>query len=297
MRLQDFVGFLEDLPGVVQAVPLNRDQVEEVIAGEEALKTASGGLRMENSGVATCGSRDSVFILYCDSSYPRPSKITMEMIDDRGVTVGHDVPPCMMDHFKERGDVIWFTDNFVIYPAKLAPYDVRMVMRACRMDWDLPDGMSAWTFYPSPGTADIVNSWFGFTDRSKSTIVLGVDGLEMPASSVPVADMVEVPGAGRGHGEPSPQDSLYRCYLVGESLQIPELALADEDLHAFVVVQMDVDRSVHHMMVLVLHVSDLVADGGHGVVVDHDDRSDHPFLVVLPFGFGERIAHKVTYRL
>lgn len=236
MRLQDFVGFLEGLPGVVHAVPLNREQVECVIASEEALKTASGGLRMENSGVATCGSRKNVFILYCDSSYPRPTKITMEMVDDRGVIVGHDVPPCMLEHFRERNDVIWFSDNFVIYPAKLAPYDVKMVMRACRMDWNLPDGIIAWTFYPSPGTADTVNSWFGFTDKSKSTIVLGVDGLEASVSSIPVSDMVEVPGAGCGHGEPSPQDSFYRSDLVGETLQVLELAFADEDLHALVMV-------------------------------------------------------------
>ena len=209
MMLQDFIGFLDGLQGVIHAVPLDRDQVDDVIAKEEALTSVTAGLRMENSGVATCGSRKNVFALYCDSNYPRPDKITMEMIDDRGVTIGHDVPLCMMDQFKGRSDVIWFTDNFVLYPGKMAPYDVRMVMRACKMDWNLPDGIVPWTFYPSPETADMINSWFGYTDRTKSTIILGVDGLDTPEASVPVADMVEVPGTGCGHGEPPPQDSFY----------------------------------------------------------------------------------------
>lgn len=295
MKPQDFLEFLSGLEGVIKAVSLDRLQVEAIIAKEEALKTVTGGLRMENSGVVTCGSRKNVFIMYCDSNYSRPEKITMEMIDDRGVLIGHDVPPSMIDQFKDRSDVIWFTDNFILYPAKMASYDAKMVMRACRMEWGLPEGMDAWSFYPSPETANMVNSWFGFTDRRMSTIILGVDGIETSDVSVPVSDMVEIPGAGCRHGEPSSQDTLYRCDLIGELLEILQLAFADQYLHAFVMVQMHVDGSVDHGLMVMLHVCDLVADRCHGMVVDHDDRSDHPFIVVLPFGLGERIAYEVPY--
>ena len=111
------------------------------------------------------------------------------------------------------------------------------------------------------------------------------------------ADVVEVAGAGRGHGEPAAQDALYRGYLVGEPLQVPELPLADQDLHALVVVQVHVDRGVDHALMVVLDVGELVAHGGDCVVVDHDDGADHPLVVVLPLGLGEGVADQVPDRL
>jgi len=46
-----------------------------------------------------------------------------------------------------------------------------------------------------------------------------------------------------------------------------------------------------------LDIGELVSDRGHGVVVDHDDGADHPFLIVLPFVLCEGVADKVAYGL
>ncbi len=297
MRYESFLSAIRGLPGVIRGEPLDRATVAAVVDAEESITVGSGGMRIDNVGIGTCASCRDVFVLFCESGFARPNTITMEMVDDRGVTVGHDVPATMRDSMVCRKDVIWVTDDFVMYPKIMEICDVRMVMRASRLQCPLPPDVESWVFYPSPTTADSVNLLFGMSGRRMSTVIVGADGLERGvAPSVPVADVVEVPGAGGGHREPAPEDALYRRDLVGEGLEVLQLPLADQDLHAPVVVEVHVHRRVHQRLVRVLHVGELVPHGRDGVVVDHDDRSDHPLLLVLPLGLGERIAYEVPDR-
>lgn len=291
MHGTEFMRFVKGLDGVQRIERLGRGIVESVLDIESSIKKVTCGLRMENSGINTCTSMKDVFVMFCDSRFPRPEKITMEMIDDRGVVVGHDIPPVMMPSYANRKDVIWLTDSFVLYPEKMAPYDVRMVMRASRLEW--LQGIGTWSYYPSPGVAEFINKEYGNTDNKLSTILLGVDGLEH--DSMPVADVMEVSGAGCGHGEPSSQNALYRCDLVGELLQLAQPALAYQDLHALVRIQVDVDGSIHQRLVCMLQVRYLIPHGCHSVVVDHHDGTDHPLVLVLPFVLGQRIADEIPY--
>lgn len=297
MNCREFMDYAHSKTGVLRVERLSRERVEQAVATEEALKTVTGGLRIENSGILSCASCRDVFVMLCDGSFPRPDKITMAMVDDRGVVVGHDVPESMMSQFEGRGDVMWLSSNFVLYPDKMAPYDVRMVMRASRLEWAVPAGVTPWIYYPSPETANLLGSWIGNSDSTIPTVMIGVNGLDTRDASVPVPDMMEVPCAGSSHGEPSSQDTFYRCDLVCELLEVAELPFADQDLHALVVIEMDVDGGVDQRLVVVLDVGQLVSDRCHGVVVDHDDGSDHPLVVVLPFRFGEGVAHQIPYRL
>ena len=290
----EFADRLMRLGGAIRAEPIHRDVLERVMDIEASVVRGSCGIRIENPGIATCASKGDAFVLFCDGTFARPSEVSMEMVDDRGVVVGHDVPPALLPRYKGIEGLFWLSDNFVVFPDRVGANDARMVMRATRLTMDVPAGVDPWIFYPSPESAGYLGSLFGIGDGRISAAVVGVDGLE---GSVPVADVVEVAGAGRGHGEPAAQDALYRGYLVGEPLQVPELPLADQDLHALVVVQVHVDRGVDHALMVVLDVGELVAHGGDCVVVDHDDGADHPLVVVLPLGLGEGVADQVPDRL
>ncbi len=212
MHRNEFITYLSGLKGVLRVERLERSVVGVVADMEDSIREVTAGMRLENSGMATCASCDDVFVILADGDFPRPEAITMEMVDDRGVTVGHDVPPSQVERYRERDDVIWISDNFVLFPLKLDPHDVRMVMRATRME--VPFDHEPWIFYPSPETADTLNTVLGVGDRTLSTIVVGVNGLD--DGSVPVTDVVEVPAAGCGHGEPTPEDPLDACDLVSE---------------------------------------------------------------------------------
>ncbi len=296
-RIEEFMDLLKGMDGVLDVARLSRDTVQEIVQIEDSITEVSCGLRMENSGIGTCASREHVFAISCNGDFPRPREVTMEMIDEDGIVIGHDVPPCMMDHFKARDDVIWIADSFVMYPGKITANDARMVLHASRCDDDaIPKGIEPWLFYPSTSSALRLNDVLGFEGEGLSTIIVGVDRL-CEGPSVPVADVVQVPCGGSGHGEPSPQDAFYRCDLVGEMLEVTELPFADEDLHALVVVEMHMHRSVDERLMLVLQVGELVADGGHRVVVDHDDGPDHPLVLVLPLVLRQGVPDEVPYGL
>ncbi len=297
MLYLDFLDAVRGVPGVIDAVPLGRAMASRICDVEDGLVRGASGFRMENAGMNACASQDSLFVMFCDSDYDRGSEVSIEMVDDRGVTVGHDVPEAMRPQFADRGDVVWIADNFVMFPDRLGPCDARMVMKAVRPDWSAGMDVSPRTFLPSMESAMMLKGAYGYDDPMVSAVVLGVSGLEACPSSVPVSDVVEVPCAGCGHGESASQDPLYRCDLVGEPLEVLQPPFADQDLHALVVVEMDVDGHVHQAWVVVLHVGDLVPDRRHRMVVDDDDGADHPLLLVLPLGFRQGVAHEVPYRL
>ncbi len=210
MKSDEFMQILSDVPGVLDIRSLDRGLIQRVVDHEVGLRHVSGGMRLENPGVGTCASCDNVMALFCDVSFPRPTTITMEMVDDRGVTVGHDVPDPMRSAFIGRDDIIWVSDNFILYRERFAPYDVSMVLSASRLEYAFPEGIEAWSFYPSPGAADMLNDELGMHVPGMATILIGVDGLE----SVPVADVMQVPCTCGGHGEPASEDALDRCDLV-----------------------------------------------------------------------------------
>lgn len=214
-RISEFIGRLRGVSGVIDVRLMSREKVQEIVEIEDSIVSVSCGLRMENSGVGTCASKEFVFAMLCSSDFPRPSEITMEMVDDDGTVVGHDVPPCLMEEFGERKDVIWIADTFIMYPSKVTAKDARMVLHASRLkDARLPNDLAPWLFYPSVSSALKLNDELGFEGNGRSTILLGVDGLEF--DSVPVTEMVQITCGGGGHCEPTSEHTFDRCHFIGE---------------------------------------------------------------------------------
>ena len=174
----EFIGILRGMEGVIDVAVMDRDEVGRIVAEEMSITEVSCGIRMECPGMNVCASKGTVFALSCDVSFPRPTDVTMELVDDRGVVIGHDVPPGRKEEFGKMGkEVIWVSDSFVLYPEKVGPYDVRMVLGASRMDCGIPYGPEPWIYYPSMTSAVMMNGFYGFKGDRTSTVVLGVDGL------------------------------------------------------------------------------------------------------------------------
>lgn len=296
MLVDEFLALLRGMDGVITAEIMPSDLIQEVAEKESSVDTITGGMTLENIGLFQCLHHEHVFVLISKGFLQRSEEITMRMIDTEGVVIGHDVPDSMREELSARKDLIWMSDGFVLFPELITNRDAKMVMGCSTLRLDgVPGDVTARMFYPSIASAELINRRYGVEGPYISAAVIGVDGLGPSVDgSVSVSDVVEVPGGGGGHGESAPEDALYRGHLVGEGLHLAELPLADEDLHALLVVEVDVHRGLDHVRVGVLYVGELVPDGGHGVVVDHDDGTDHPFLVVLPFVLREGIADKVA---
>lgn len=174
----DFIALLSGMEGVVRVEPMDERLVGEVLGTEASVCVVSGGMRLENRGAYDCASMGSMFVMFCDTRFPRPEVVTMEMVDEAGELIGHDVPPCMAEHFRRREDVFWMSDCFVLYPARFGTGEVRMVMLSSGLRVPgAPEKVSARVFYPSPSSAMLMGSRFGMDDPMLSAVIVGVDGL------------------------------------------------------------------------------------------------------------------------
>lgn len=175
----DLIEALTALDGVIAAEQLDDEAMKVVTGIETSIRTVSGGMRIENRGILDCAGMSRNYVLFCGSGFPRPEQVTMEMVDDAGEVVGHDVPPCMVDAFRSRDDVIWMSDGFVLYPGLVCDRDVRMVMLSSRMKVSGPLGeFDVRSFYPSASSVEYLLGLFGREpDRSVAAVILGVDGV------------------------------------------------------------------------------------------------------------------------
>lgn len=175
----DLIEALTALDGVIATEQLDDEAMKVVTGIETSIRTVSGGMRIENRGILDCAGMSRNYVLFCGSGFPRPEQVTMEMVDDVGEVVGHDVPPCMVDAFRSRDDVIWMSDGFVLYPGLVCDRDVRMVMLSSRMKVSGPLGeFDVRSFYPSASSAEYLLGLFGREpDRSVAAVILGVDGV------------------------------------------------------------------------------------------------------------------------
>ena len=175
----DLIEALTALDGVIATEQLDDEAMKVVTGIETSIRTVSGGMRIENRGILDCAGMSRNYVLFCGSGFPRPEQATMEMVDDAGEVVGHDVPPCMVDAFRSRDDVIWMSDGFVLYPGLVCDRDVRMVMLSSRMKVSGPLGeFDVRSFYPSASSAEYLLGLFGREpDRSVAAVILGVDGV------------------------------------------------------------------------------------------------------------------------
>lgn len=171
----DVVGALRTVPGVVGVEPMGQDLVCSVVEAEMSLRRGISGIRVENRGMEEVASSGRMYALFCDASFARPDEITMEMVSDSGEVVGHDVPESMRDSFLGRDDVIWMSDGFVLFPARIGMCDARMVMLSSRLRVPgLPEGMDARLFYPSTTSAEMIGAAFGVDDPRLAKVVAGV---------------------------------------------------------------------------------------------------------------------------
>lgn len=175
----DLIEALTALDGVIAAEQLDDEAMKVVTGIETSIRTVSGGMRIENRGILDCAGMSRNYVLFCGSGFPRPEQVTMEMVDDAGEVVGHDVPPCMVDAFRSRDDVLWMSDGFILYPGLVCDRDVRMVMLSSRMKVSEPLGeFDVRSFYPSASSAEYLLGLFGREpDRSVAAVILGVDGV------------------------------------------------------------------------------------------------------------------------
>lgn len=184
MDENEFRERLSSMRGVFRSEIMPDGLLSEVSRIEASVVSVSGGMRMECRGMSQCARMSRCAVVFTDDTFPRPDEVTLEMVDDGGAVIGHDVPECMRESLKPNADLIWVSDSFVIHAEKARVVsDVRMVISASPLaaEW-IPEGVSVSIYYPCVESAELINRHFGVSGRGVSTMIVGADGLESGCS-------------------------------------------------------------------------------------------------------------------
>lgn len=148
-----------------------------VLEDEDMDMDTSFGMPIDNRAIKDCLSRDLVLCVYADMSFEKPSCRTMMMTDSKGNIVGHDVAESQMEEYRSRTDIVWLSDDFVLYPNAGMTDDMTFVMLPQEYrGFSETDGVSeAVICYPATTTDCLIKQKYGDPmDSMVATLLMGI---------------------------------------------------------------------------------------------------------------------------
>jgi len=127
MGLEEIIAKLGSEKSVKAVFLLEGDFYKEVIKEEGGVTESSMGMPLVNRALEEVKKREAAVCVFCGYAFETPTDHVMIMEDACGNRVGHDVPACMFDVYKDKPDIFWLCDDFVVYPNK-AMDDIVIVM-------------------------------------------------------------------------------------------------------------------------------------------------------------------------
>ncbi len=137
----------------------------------------SFGMTIDNKAMDACLSCDFVLCVYVNTFFEKPDDIIMMMQDPFGNIVGHSVAQSQMNDFSGREDLIWLSDDFVLYPdVEMKESTILVMLPQIYKGFSEQDGVSeAVIFYPATTTDFIIKEKYGgFDDPNIATLLMGI---------------------------------------------------------------------------------------------------------------------------
>lgn len=167
---------LREHNGVLKVVIPDRDFLS-VLEEDDLCVDTSFGMPIDNKAMDACLSCDFVLCVYADTSFEQPSDKIMMMQDTSGNIVGHDIAQSQMDEYQGREDLIWLSEDFVVYPNVEMSEDIILVMLPQIYNgFSEEDGVAeAVIFYPATTTDSMIKEKYGeFDDPHIATLLMGI---------------------------------------------------------------------------------------------------------------------------
>lgn len=108
------LSILKGLKGVVDAFYLDDDILSRVKAEEETVK-AVGSISVINEGYNQALKRDKVICIVKDPRFRPPPEPTVILQSGKGKLMGVEVFPETSGEYRERDDILWLSDGFVVF--------------------------------------------------------------------------------------------------------------------------------------------------------------------------------------
>jgi hypothetical protein len=130
----------------------------------------------ENRALDDCYLKDVLMCIFCKGLVEEQKEISMVMMDDFGNITGNDIPPCLRSEYQGRKDLIWISDNFVIYTRAKQLSESRIVLLSRKFyALESVEGVSdPICFYPNVTSDRILKERFMDTyDPQMCTMIIG----------------------------------------------------------------------------------------------------------------------------
>ncbi len=177
MDASGFMDWLKAQRGVRRAEEMPPELLDRVEAEESTIMSAFG-TPVDNSGLRDCLSRGRVFLAFVESGFWVPPTTTMILRDSEGGEIGRDIPYSAIPEYAGRSDLIFISDNFVMYADRGmgdAPYMEMLSQDYRGEDGSIPESCSAVLWFPSPSSSGIIHAAFGQPDEGMATAMIGIN--------------------------------------------------------------------------------------------------------------------------
>jgi hypothetical protein len=179
MGMEDVLAKLGTDKSVRAAFVLEGDLYGKVVAEESSVTESSMGMPLINRALEAVLKRKMVVCVFCEYTFETPVDHVMIMEDSGGNLIGHDVPLCMADKFKDDPEIVWLCDDFAMYPNRSQTEEMMIVMLPQKIRIVGPDegAKDPVLLYPATTTDILLRKHFGMSldDPKIATAILAFD--------------------------------------------------------------------------------------------------------------------------
>ncbi|MCL1978984.1 MAG: hypothetical protein FWG60_02360 [Methanomassiliicoccaceae archaeon] len=179
MGLKEILAKLGSERSIRAAFVLEEEIYGEVVKEEGSVTESSMGMPLINRALEEVLKRKVAVCIFCESAFEVPTDHVMVMEDGCGNRVGHDVPSCMADRFKDDPDIFWLCDDFAMYPDKAAMEEIFIVMLPQKVSivGDDEGARDPVLLYPATTTDILLRKYFGISpdDPKIASAILAFD--------------------------------------------------------------------------------------------------------------------------
>ena len=115
VTIDEVVDFISRMAGSRHVFPLKAEAKENLIKIEESVK-ATFGINCSNQGVMECLARKNIIVIIKDSRFRPPPEPTVLLVADGDMIIGKEIFPEQKAQYLDREDVIFLSDEFILFP-------------------------------------------------------------------------------------------------------------------------------------------------------------------------------------
>ena len=178
MQLDEVLEHLRAERGAVRVELLPDDLCDTVVREEATVTAVDGMLPVKNTGLDDFLTRNTKLVVFDDGTLFIPDCSTMEMVNGKGEVFGHDIRLCDAPEYRGRDDVMFISDDFVMFTDRDMDGESYMNIKSAPFygtdNW-VPRDSDCVIWFSSSTSSDIIHDYFGQEKTTLATAFIGLN--------------------------------------------------------------------------------------------------------------------------